>query len=363
VTLVAIPGQPIYFGTTSLDGGWSAVTIDATGEYIAWILQAPKSGTIDRLHFNANTVTANGDGLRIRAETVDMTTGMPSGTLVGGSSEVTHATTAVGWNRHTGALGAAVSKGDFIALKLVSPSGTTFNGLIRRGHGGGNWPSLVAAFHNHYVVEATPTPTKNSGGYPRCIAIEYSDGTCPPLFYAVPDESASNTTFHVDSTPDEAGGLFTMPFKARVCALCGEFDQDGNYDCIIYDSANNVVVSQSVDKDTAVSTQHVGTYIPLTTPGTLEAGQQYRIVVKPTTTTAVGVYKRVLNTSIGGTRLREAYTGTGQNFKWTQRTDGGAWTDTDDSFADIGMLLDQLDDGAGGAATNDVITGVWPGAA
>jgi len=88
---------------TSLDGGGSLVDvgemswpvpyvsgpdtagnriIDAAGEKVAFIFEAPKTGTIDRLLFRTLGVTS-GATVDVRLETIDASNGHPSGTLWG----------------------------------------------------------------------------------------------------------------------------------------------------------------------------------------------------------------------------------------------------------------------------------------
>lgn len=346
---------PVFMGPAVLrDNTATTYTLDANSEYVAWIIQAPKTGTIDRIHFYATTVTANGDGLRCRIETVSGTNGNPSGTLVGGSSEVTHTTTtANSWNRGTAGLGAAVTKGDVIAVMLKSPAaGTTFNGIIRakfdqfQSHGI-NWPNAVFP----YIVNAIPTAAKVSPGG-MCFAIEYDDGSIPYNLGAIPISTVTSTSFSSSSTPDERGNLFQVPVA---CRLIGFYSQAmpqaaANIDFVLYDSASSVLETLSVDAEvnrtTAGSPQSEARFFD--TAIALSANTDYRLVVKPTTTTNVSVTQYVLDTSAGTTGLREAGVG-GTTWKLTTRTDAGSWTDTNDTIACIGLIVDQLDDGAGGS--------------
>lgn len=360
MTLKAITPR-VYFGTKWSDSGYSSATIDALGEYYAVVMRAPKTGTIDRVHFRSGSVTSNGDGLRIRIETVDLTTGLPSGTLVSGSSEVTHTTTtANAWNRGPTGMAAAVTRGDLIAIKFASPgSGTTFNGVIQRRHGGSLFPITNSSGLTYpYGVDALPTATKASGmvGW-ALIALEYNDDTTPNIEGCTPVSSGTSTTFSSGSTPDERAARFSLPIPMRVTHLMAAVDSDGDFDLVLYDASSSVLASVSVDADADSSTSVHAHCHQLATPVELDANTVYRLAVKPTSATSITTMHSTLDTSTGGTRIREAYTGTDQNWKLSTRTDAGSWTDTDDAFMHVGVLADMLDDGRSPRALHQMYGG------
>jgi hypothetical protein len=346
---------PIYVGPKVLrDTSATTYTLDASGEYVAWIIQAPKTGTIDRIHFYAGTVTANGDGLRCRIETVSTTTNAPSGTLVGGSSEVTHTTTtANSWNRGTAGLGAAVTRGDLIAVKLLSPAGTTFNGVIRAKFDNNKGPgvdpvNLLVPF----VVNALPAATAVSPGA-MTFALEYNDGSVPYIDAAIPASSVASTSFNSSSSPDERGNLFQVPVPMRVIGVYHQLVPGGanqTCDLVLYDNGDSAIGTISLDLDqyraaaASSSTHYFSSAISLT------ANTNYRLVVKPTVTSGMSVTQYVLDTSAGTTALREAGM-SGTTWQLTTRADAGAWTETADTIACIGLIVDQIDDGAGGGTT------------
>lgn len=341
---------PLYVGPKILrDATQTTQTLDATSEYVAWIIQAPKTGTIDRIHFYAGTVTANGDGLRCRIETVSASTGEPSGTLVAGSSEVTHTTTtANAWNRGTAGLNAAVTAGDFIAVIVRSPaSGTTFNGVIRTKfstHKGPGPDSANLLFP--YIVNALPTATKDAPGA-MCMALEYDDGTTPYIESAIPISSMTVTSFNSTSTPDERGNLFQLAARMRVVGVYHQLVPAGSSqscDVVLYNAAGSALATINLDCDISRALASAQSYINFfPTPITLEPDTDYRLVLRPTVTSSMSMAHFVIDTSAGGIRLREATVGD-LSWKLTTRSDAGSWTNTDDSIACIGLIVDQLDD-------------------
>jgi hypothetical protein len=352
---------PVYIGPKVLrDTSATTYTLDASGEYVAWIIQAPKTGTIDRIHFFAGTVTADGSGLRCRIETVSTTSSAPSGTLVGGSSEVTHTTTtASSWNRGTAGLGAAVTRGDFIAVKLLSPAGTTFNGVIRAKFDNNKGPGVDPVnFLVPYVINAIPSATAVSPGA-MTFALEYDDGSIPYIDSAIPASSVASTSFNSTSTPDERGNLFQVPVPMRAIGVYHQLVPGGanqTCDLVLYDNGGSALATIALDLDqyraaAASSAEHM-----FASPITLTASTNYRLVLKPTVTSSMSVTQYVLDTSAGGTALREAGVG-GTTWQLTTRADAGAWTETADTIACVGLIVDQFDDGAsGGGGSGNPLT-------
>lgn len=349
---------PIIIGPQLIrDNTASTTTLDATGEYVAAVLPAPSTCTIDRIHYYATTVTANGDGLRVRIETVSATDGNPTGTLFGSGSEVTvTTTTANSWNRSPAGLGAAVTKGDIIAVKLTSPaSGTTFNGIIRYAFANGLGPGVTLSGSGQfpYIVQAVPTATKAVSGL-LDLAIECSDGTTPPIVQALPLSGVTSTNFNSTSTPDERANYFTPNIPLRVIGLCSPTVNGGanqSYDAVLYDASNTAQRTISVDLDQDRGTAGGRCHL-FSSAYSLTANTAYRIAVKPTVTTNITAQHWTIDTSAGGTRIREAAMG-GLSWRLSTRTDGATtggtlgdgWTQTDDSVASIALLVDGLSDG------------------
>lgn len=357
---------PIYVGPPFIrDNTASTATLDATSESVSWVLQAPKTGTIDRIHFYATTVTADGDGLRVRIETVNGSDGNPSGTLVGGSSEVTVVTTtANSWNRSGAGLAAAVTQGDIIAVKLSSPTaGTTFNGIIRYSFQNAYGPGVATPTTGlfPYVVTFLGGVTTKAVIGLMDMAIEYNDGTTPYILSAAPLSTVTSTAFNNASTPDERGNLFQVPAPMRAIGFYHGTLPSGvsqTFDLVLYDSGSSALETISVDLDQD-RTGVVGSRIHiLDTKISLTANTDYRLVIKPTVASNMTTQHMVCDTATGGTRLREAFM-SGTTWKLTTRTDAGAWTNTDDSVACVGLIVDQIDDGAsaGGSSTPYIIGG------
>jgi hypothetical protein len=65
----------------------------------------------------------------------------------------------------------------------------------------------------------------------------------------------------------------------------------------------------------------------------------------------------MLSYSYGSDAIMNALPG-GQDLYWGERTDGGSWTTTTTKRPNMGLWLDQFDDGVGGASGVKVHSGM-----
>jgi len=247
MALVAIPSFLHYGPFQTFTAAMNSFTLnDNTGtHYMGFRFRAPKAGTIDRIHHFANNPSANGSGLRARIET-DNGSGLPSGTLVAGSSEVILSVTAAGWHRSGAGLGAVVTKGQLLhAVWRAPPSGTAYTGIMNIGCPGEMFPSSdrrtgeVAGSYNNGAQAGT------NGFFPW--ALEYSDGSIPAMQNTWPWGGLGYTgTFNVNSTPDERGVKFQLPFRCRVVGVwtLGSVPAAGNsFSLKLYDAADTILMT------------------------------------------------------------------------------------------------------------------------
>lgn len=364
MALQAIPqGQLLRYGNYLFrDNGARDTVLDALGEYAALIFNITQAGTIDRVHFNLSALTADGDGLRIRLETVDLATGLPSGTLVAGSSEVTVATAAAGWNRSPAGLGAVVAAGDLVALKFASPAtGTTFQGTMRLAR----YPALQPDNLSVYLVQAVPTAAKYTGAdIVGCAALEYNDGSTPMQRGLAPFSSISNINFGTGNTYDAIGNVFRLPFRCSAAGVWGfvSFPADtADFVVEIRDASHNVIASHTRDANTLRAVGgYASFYFLFASPVTLEANTTYRVVVRATTTSALTMAYSIVDTTNGGTRLYEAAGFDATDWLMTRRaSSGGAWDQVTDRSAAVGIVISGFEDGAaaGGLLTHPGMAG------
>lgn len=317
-------------GTASI-ASTDNVTLSASIPKYAAIIHAPASGVITAIHVYITSITTPGI-CDFRLETVDPNTGLPTGTLWDADTNAAINLTSTGALR-VGIFGLAfVTAGDSIAVVFERQSGeyrlqaprfyieTAFP--YRALHNGTNW---TVAVNGRSTID---------------FALEYGDGNAyfvPGLYGAAELDSLQ---FNSDSSPDERGNRFTLPIGMRASGAWVYSDDSAPFDVVIYDSSNAQVASLSYDNNLSGS-QFGLRYLLFDAPITLNAEAQYRIIIKPTTTTNVTIFE--------WDALRVGSFPSGDRFQRTTRTDGGSWTDSSDAFVHVGLLIDGIDvpDGGG----------------
>lgn len=156
------------------------------------------------------------------------------------------------------------------------------------------------------------------------VGFIYDDGTYGGLEYVSPI-SARNIfgTFNSASTPDEYATEFIAPFDCYCDgALAHVFvtNTSTDFDFILYDSANNVLGSNTLDGN---KSSDVGGYRRTTAswaPVQIVAGSTYRLAIKATTANNIAIpYVDFPSTAW------KAVSEWPVNWGTTSRTDGGSW--------------------------------------
>jgi hypothetical protein len=325
---------------------FGSLLIDAASESVAFVMPTPKAGDISHVGFRTGTVTT-GATLDIRAETVDPTTGDPTGTLVAVGASATQVVGAADDNTwFTVALTTAptVTKGPLIAVVVANPS-TSFGNMS------------IAVNDASPLKNAFPYTTWFAGGSwtknerPPLCSLEYSDGSYEPIPGVYPFSALASEAFNSASTPDERGIIFQVPWKMRVTG----FWLDGTLRTAasivkLYDSdGSTVLLSRTIDEDQMYQVSNsphrflFDTGNSPTHTEVLDINTNYRLTLTPTTTTSVNLGTFSTDT----VAIMDTFDGA-REVHATERTDAGAWTETTTKRYFIGVIPDQLDDGAGG---------------
>lgn len=344
MALQTIPGGLWIPQRTSLDVPFLAnMVIDAADEKIAFIFKIGKTGTISKVGFKTGSVTT-GATFDVRLETVDLTTGDPTGTLLAtnsnGSLVVADADDFL-WLTASLTTAVAVTRGDLVAVVIVNPSGSP-----------GNMQIMAVAYGQNrfpYSDLFTTSWTKQGDNRNPNCALEYDDGTYALHTGVYPIKLTPTDTYNSASSPDERGLIFQFPFPVQIAGVFMIMDLDGDADIVLYDSDGSTVLETiSLDKDVRELTTIGGWNFPFDNTNELSANTNYRVALKPTTTTNIGLATLETDTAA----IMDSFEG-GQNFHYTSRTDAGAWTETTTKRPVIGLLLDGFDDSI---ASRDIIT-------
>jgi len=319
--------------------------MSAAADKCEFVVQTPVTGTIAKVGFRTGTVTT-GDTLKIGIYTVDAATGNATSTLYGSSTTTTvviaDANDNVWFLADIGDATGATS-GDFVAVVLE------FNSYVA-----GNLNISTADGSNHaallpYTGRFTAAAWAKTVNAPM-VTFEYSGGTYHPISGAFPAAVLNDESYHSGSTPDERGNKLTLPFKCRAVGVWFYGDTNADVSIKLYDTDGSTVLA-SVTYDPNV--QQAATlgikYVRFAAAVILNAGSAYRLTVLPADTTSSALGSLDVDSTVG-VAMMDALPG-GQNVHYTARTDAGAWSQTTTRRAMIGLLLDQVDDGAAGGGT------------
>lgn len=318
---------------------FSSHVIDAVGEKHGSILRAPAAGTITKVAFRSGSHTTNG-AADVRLEQV--TTGLPSGTLLGTNSNGSQTINAANtWWTTTLTTGPTVAKGDLLAVVIEVAAASALNTNISSIQGG-----YFTALYPHIAhYTASWSKVQNS---PVCALVysgdvyHYTDGVYPFSAFSAPQYGSS-------STPDEKGNRITLPYTARATGVFATIDGDAAFDIVLYDTDGTTALATiSHNSDTRATTTAGTYYWPLPSAVTLNASSTYRIVAKPTTTTQIALAEF----SVASSTIMTSAIPAGAECYFTSRTDAAAtnpWAgDTTTTQASIGLEFDQIDISASG---------------
>lgn len=304
-----------------------AFTLNTAGQKYAWVVQAPETGTITAVDMYFTTVTSGDVELRLEAVNDTATPGAPTGVLLGTNTNVTDTIAVAGWKTFTLTAGASVTRGQYIAVVLVQSSGA-------RAVNDVNTMGLLHSYCLTYNGSAW------AGRAGSGLAFLSYGGT----YYPVSQHVGLPASFNVNTTttPDEVGNLWTAPFGCKVIGV--ELYRNGAADneVIIYDAANNVVISRTLDHNQRFVTTAGSGHFMFNAEVTLSAGAQYRIITKPSTSTNLAA----LSITAPSAAAMAQMPGRGQ-YQRTQRTDGGAWSETNTQEIFIYPIISAIDTGAG----------------
>jgi hypothetical protein len=324
-------------------------------DQVAFVFRVPRTGTLDKFEYLTGSVSGS-QNAKLSFQTVDPATGLPD-TVVDQYRVL--AVTASAWQTPglmtsdgtDGGAKRSVTRGEWLACVVgfdTFPGGTGFNvkGQV-----------LALTTNNlagsaYLAYNSGGTWAKNSTAGVPVLALKYDDGVyehIQPNVYPMSDGTA--TSFASNSTPDERGLIFQVPYACEVDACWVRLTASANCDIVLYDSASSVLQTIAVDSDMrpTAAADDVGCWYRFPTVQALSASTTYRLVVKPTTTTAVVI--QVATVAVAG-HLNAWEGGTGWHY--TTRTDAGSWTDTTTQRPYMGLNLSGIDvaSGSGGEVSH-----------
>lgn len=390
----------------------SSFTLDGTRELVARIMSVPKAGDIHSIHFRVGTVKQD-NSVKVSIQGVN-TGGFPNGTVAASASVTVHEADDNTWQTCTFGTDATVTHGQIIAVVfeldsfdagdsiVISAISNNHYGVglhvtnyavvnVSAGLTSGSLTSTSGYYIRNYVSDddftnvgaasnatgvsfvatgATPTHwehTSELGLYTKttaspynvpCIALEYSDSTFAPSFGPIAGFPA-NQSLSATTDPDQVGNYFQVPFPCRAVGVWIIADVDYDTTVSLYNASDTELASCTFlatnRGQSSTGTLHSFFDSDPAATVTLAKDTWYRLIITgPATAENIVVYD-VLSTTPAILDSLDL----GQNCHYTARHThmSMTWAETNYKRVAVGLLIDQLDDGAGGGGGLPILGG------
>jgi hypothetical protein len=343
-------GAPFLYPDTALMNLAAAPnpqTFDAITDTYNIIFRIPASGNIDNIHYRVSTSTTPNLTLSVSVQTVDPATGLPTGTNYKGHTTVTSVNPTTG-NKvaNVGIVGAVA--GDEVSLDFGITAYTS--GLIALLVGWSGSGAAQAKPAYPYAIANTAAAnvfaTLNSSAHE--FALEYADGAYFPcvggreMGMLVGTQTSNAVT---NSGTTRRANIIRPPTACRCIGVWCQANIGGGVSLVLRDALTDAVLATATpDKDVrGIAT--VDTYFyPWDAGATvnLVGGTDYYISFEGTDATGGTLYQM---TNIPAVAQLDGISG-GQNcygFNYA-----GSWVAANTTRNQLGLILDQFDNGAGG---------------
>jgi len=333
--------------------------MDAAGEMVAFLISAPKTGTLDwfefrinamatfptngiRLSFQSLSATGDGGGLGRPTETpvqwVDITSTPGGDTWVAPATPLTDSGGGGSGNKR------AVTAGEFFAC-VIHPVNVADTQSIN-----------IAVADMDASASTRPTypalALKNAGSWGTVndycnMALKYDDGTYPAIMGSVyPVKAFSAPAFGNASDPKERGLYFQFPVPVTVDGAWFMSDVDVNTELVLYDS-NGTTELANISFDTNYRGSNGIRYQYFPFPAVdLAASTNYRLTLRPLSATIT-----LPDIEVNAAGLLNAIEG-GAAFHYTEKSAANAWTQTTNKRPFMGLRVSKIHDGSGGGGGN-----------
>lgn len=342
--------DPTIIGAVSVSASFPLFNVganyilDATNTRLGQRFIVARSGTVTHLCVRVRNVTT-AETLRVGLYTLD-TSGNPTATTYGGSAYATISSPTADTQYEVDITDATMTAGDGCALVVEWDSTQGSVGLAVNSSNG----TIGSSFVRYTTTWQTPA------GVRLMHALKYSDS---PNYWALQPyiNTVTARLFNAGtSTADEYALKFTAPFKARVVGLyfwAVTYTGTSAYDFHLYEGTTSRASVTNVDSDALYAAPAVGApCVYFTSPYTITAGTTYYAAIKPNTTADI----QLQHPTVGNAAHLSTFPA-GSIAYADRRLNGGAWlNDTPKEYCPVGLIIDQLDDGAGGSGGGRVIT-------
>ena len=331
--------HPWFLPQPTSTGNSGNRNIRAIGDYVACIRQAEESATITKVgfYFDARGTNATPGTCRVGIQSVN-TSGDPSGTWLGYTdytADSTNFPNFTGVNLSITANGtASVTRGQLYAIVMYAQSGTwdATNNL--------QFTTLFAGVGQNATsfptMKSVASSVVNNNNNPQASANIYCESSTAT--YGNPQVTPTNvTSWNSASSPDEIGVKFSLESSwttnynvLGVNGIFGITNSASTATLKLYDSGGSLLQSKSFTATeiyAGTNTANLRTLMfDTSTLASLTPGSTYRITIE-VTNASLG-FTTMLQVNFPNNTVVRAFTGSGTYMR-TERTNAGAWTDTD----------------------------------
>lgn len=349
MTMTSLGGVVVYPNFLAHASGTGAfafsnsLQMNDSDDQVNFIIQVPKTGTLDQFEFRTGTVTTfPGNGLRLSFQDVDTAHWYPDGvvdqyatiTVSPGSNSWATPPNALTNDGTGGGTKRSVTAGDYLACVIdFLPTFTTGN--ISVAHFG----NTLAEFGLLPYVNFYETAHVIGSGQVPAIALKYSDGNYYMVGGAFPFSAVNTHTYNSGSTPDEFALYFTLPMDMKVMGAFIRMDLDAQCDFVLYDTdGTTTLTSARLEAPPRASGNGQGLNVIFDDPVDLDTTTGYRLSVKPTGGSNISLY----SFDVASAARMDGVPG-GQAFHHSTQTNGGGWTQTTTRRPAIALLVSHID--------------------
>ena len=308
-----------------------------------WPTGVGKAGNLTKIHFDVRSLTSAGD-IDVSVETLDATTGEPTGTLISAGASVTMSLTAA--QNEIAELGT-----DAVIADVNTPFAVVFR---NPGSGFANWTesSLGAsgAYTTNWEYNGSSWSVGSRNG--KCT-LEFDDGEKVHPSTGFVNYAGGTPSFNVNDSPNEYAGLWNVPFDCKVAGFAmrtfGGSSYPGTAELGFLDSDDTLVGSTTTKTFSGFKN---GTYVPiwLDSELTITAGEEYRSYCKAISTGDVRQYIGSFENSEDRLQRNSSLQPQLQG-----RTSGGAWSNVSNSVMAHSLIITALGDGSSGATAHPLL--------
>jgi hypothetical protein len=309
------------------------------GYKAANIMEVSKAGDISKIRIRTGTLANASNIYTVSVQTVDLTTGNPSGTLWSANTQKTGVTGFAANSSYTITLDAVatVAAGDLIAIVIEITTFAGNNTMTLGTSDNGVGDTYIPAVLNFTTVWARGTATCGFG-------VEYSDGSFADGPFMYPLAAINTISLTTSSTPRMIGNKVNIPITSRCVGVWAYADADADFKVTLFGSDGSTVLGTiTTDKDIPAAIGTPGTYLLYFSSAiTLNANTNYYLMIEGLGAT-VNVYdyegfsENARKALPGGTLFSKVTTTT------STPTSTSDYTDEVTKQTQLGLILDGFD--------------------